>query len=240
MSRIAVLSDIHGNLPALEAVIADAEARGCSAFLNLGDCVSGPLWPAETADLLIARDWPTIAGNHERQLLGPGAMSASDAFAAARLSDRHRTWIAALPPTLAVGDLALCHGTPVSDVEHLLFSVDAGCLHPAGDDDVIDRAGAVDRRILLCGHTHIATVRILTNGLVAANPGSVGLQAFTDDRPADYVVANGDPRARYAVIEDGEIRLIAIDYDHRAAAAKATAEGFDDWSAWLASGRVTA
>jgi predicted phosphodiesterase len=69
MSRIAILSDIHGNLPALEAVIADAEAQGCTGFANLGDSLSGPLWPVETADLLMAQGWPTIAGNHERQLL---------------------------------------------------------------------------------------------------------------------------------------------------------------------------
>src|SRR5690606_18348630 len=69
MTRIAVLSDIHGNLPALEAVVADAEARGCTAFANLGDILSGPLWPFETAEYLMARQWPTIAGNHERQVL---------------------------------------------------------------------------------------------------------------------------------------------------------------------------
>jgi len=69
MARIAILSDIHGNLPALEAVVADAETRGCTQFLNLGDILSGPLWPAETADWLMPRGWPTIAGNHERQVL---------------------------------------------------------------------------------------------------------------------------------------------------------------------------
>ena len=66
MTRYAILSDIHGNLPALEAVVADAEAQGCDIFVNLGDTLSGPLWPRETAEYLMARDWPTIAGNHER------------------------------------------------------------------------------------------------------------------------------------------------------------------------------
>ena len=55
---IAVLSDIHGNLPALEAVAADARAAGAARFVNLGDSLSGPLWPAETADLLMARTGP--------------------------------------------------------------------------------------------------------------------------------------------------------------------------------------
>lgn len=240
MSRIAVLSDIHGNRPALEAVIADAEARGCTRFLNLGDTLSGPLWPVDTADLLIARDWPTIAGNHERQLLAAGAMGASDAFTAVRLTDRHRAWIAALPPVLTMGDVALCHGTPASDVGHLLFSVDEGGLRPATDDELATRVGAPSTPILLCGHTHIPAVRSLPGGTIVANPGSVGLQAFSDDRPVDYVVEVGDPNARYAIVDDGEIMLVTVDYDHRAAAAKAAAEGFDGWAVALATGRITA
>lgn len=54
--RLAVLSDIHGNLPALEAVIADLEKNGADAVVNLGDCASGPLWPAETVRLLRTLD----------------------------------------------------------------------------------------------------------------------------------------------------------------------------------------
>ncbi|RYY32762.1 MAG: metallophosphatase family protein, partial [Sphingomonadales bacterium] len=86
---LAVLSDIHGNLPALEAVIADAQAAGATRFVNLGDSLSGPLWPAETAALLMRLDWSTIAGNHERQLLtdAPERMNASDRFARAALDD---------------------------------------------------------------------------------------------------------------------------------------------------------
>ena len=53
--RIAVIADIHGNLPALEAVLADIARRGADRILNLGDCVSGPLWPRETMELLDAR-----------------------------------------------------------------------------------------------------------------------------------------------------------------------------------------
>ena len=133
MSRTAVLSDIHGNLPALEAVVADAEARGCTGFLNLGDTLSGPLWPAETADFLIARDWPTIAGNHERQLLhlAPERMNASDAFTRPLLSEAQLAWLAALPATLALDGVYLCHGTPASDVENFLETVEPSGLRRA-------------------------------------------------------------------------------------------------------------
>ncbi|MES2338040.1 MAG: metallophosphoesterase family protein [Pseudomonadota bacterium] len=240
MSRIAVISDIHGNLPALEAVIADAEGRGCDRFLNLGDCVSGPLWPAETADLLIARDWPTIAGNHERQLLGSRAtMGASDGFARDRLTDRHIRWIATLPPTLVVEDTFLCHGTPDSDVTHLLHRVDFGGLHAAEDAQIKQALTGTMQSIVLCGHSHVPATRRLSNGRIAANPGSVGLQAFVDDRPFDYVVDPGNPDARYAIVEDGEVTLLALRYDHAAAARKARAEGFEHWAGWLETGQAT-
>lgn len=236
MTRTAVLSDIHGNLPALEAVIADAAARGCDAFLNLGDSLSGPLWPAETADRLIALDWPTIAGNHERQLFG-AALSPSDALAAARLSDRHWRWIEGLPATLEVDGVLLCHGSPSSDVEHLLFSVDAAGMRAATDAEIVTCLGPAPG-LTLCGHSHVAAEHVLLDGRRVANPGSVGLQAFTDDRPYPYSVANGDPRARYAVLEHERLTFHAVDYDHRVAARRAQENGFDAWAVWLETGRV--
>ena len=67
--KIAVISDIHGNIAALNAVLADASMQGVDQIVNLGDILSGSLFPAETADLLMAMALPTIRGNHERQVL---------------------------------------------------------------------------------------------------------------------------------------------------------------------------
>ncbi len=64
--RVAVISDIHGNLRALEAVLADIKTRSADATVNLGDCVAGPLWPQETFDLLASLAFPTVRGNHDR------------------------------------------------------------------------------------------------------------------------------------------------------------------------------
>lgn len=127
--RLAVLSDIHGNLPALEAVLADARAAGVDQLVNLGDIVSGPLWPRETAERLMALNLPTLAGNHERQLLAPGnaAMGASDAWAAARLTAAQAGWLASLPATLALApQVLMCHGTPTSDRHYLMETVVPG------------------------------------------------------------------------------------------------------------------
>lgn len=85
--RIAIVSDIHGNLPALEAVVRDIGRRSVDAVVNLGDSLSGPLMPLETAQFLMAQDWVHLAGNHERQLLTLPAerRGPSDAFAHSRL-----------------------------------------------------------------------------------------------------------------------------------------------------------
>jgi len=241
MTRLAVLTDIHGNLAALEAVIADAEAQGCTGFVNLGDSLSGPLWPAETADLLIERVWPTIAGNHERQLLtiDRARMGASDAFASDALNDRHLQWLASLAPTLELSpDVLLCHGTPGDDVEHFLHTVDGGTAREASEAETLERAGDRSEALILCGHTHLPRIVTLEDGRTIANPGSVGLQAYDDDHPVAYRVEVGDPCARYAIVDGMAVTLRAIDYDHEAAARRAEMNGSYDWAIALRTGRM--
>ncbi|UIJ44126.1 metallophosphatase family protein [Sphingomonas cannabina] len=243
MTRTAILSDVHGNLPALEAVIADAEAQGCTRWLNLGDLLSGPLWPAETADLLMSLDWPTIAGNHERQLLTvpPDRMNASDRHARATLTDAHLAWLASLPPTLTADGILLCHGTPSSDVRPLIETIELTGIRRATIEEITARLECVSERLILCGHTHLPATVTLPDGRRAANPGSVGLQAFVDDHPYPYRVENGDPSARYAILgSDGDLDLRAVPYDHAAAAAKAEREGHTDWAMALQTGKVEA
>ena len=133
--RLAVVSDIHGNLPALEAVWAEIEHAAPTRVVNLGDIASGPLWPLETVRWLMAREaaeparWCTIAGNHERQALAPdiARMGASDAFAARALGAPERAWLAALPATQwLLDDVLLCHGTPASDLVYFMETVTSG------------------------------------------------------------------------------------------------------------------
>lgn len=244
MSRIAVLSDIHGNLPALEAVVDDAHRRGCDTFINLGDIVSGPLWPVETAAFLRPLAWPTIAGNHERQLLTQTReeMGTSDRYADRVIGETEREWLRTLPPVLAWRpDIFLCHGTLDSDLDYMLHDVSEADVRDATPDAVAARVAGRGERLILCGHTHIPRRVTLPGGRTVANPGSVGLPAYDWDRPHYHVMETGTPAARYAIVDGGTLAvdLIAVDYDHENAARKADAEGRGDWAVALRTGRAS-
>jgi len=243
--RFAAVSDIHGNLPALEAVIADIEARGVDQVVNLGDSLSGPLWPVETAERLMALGWPSLAGNHERQLLtlAPEAMGPTDAAAAAVLTPAIRDWMAALPASLDVAeDVLLCHGTPRSDHTYWLHKGRRGRMREATEAEIA--ADATSHALTLCGHTHLPRSVRLADGRQIANPGSVGLPAYEDDLPSYHVVETGQPHARYLTAErvDGEWRvdLRAVAYDYEVSARRAEAAGRPTWAHALRTGRVKA
>lgn len=131
--RIAVLSDVHGNLGALQAVLDDVAGQSVDVTVNLGDLLSGGLQPCETGDRLLAVDLPTVRGNHERQVLTvpPEQMSASDRLAHDTISDAHRAWMASLPLTLELADGVLAfHGSPTDDLTYLLETVEPGVRAP--------------------------------------------------------------------------------------------------------------
>ncbi|ATE63775.1 metallophosphoesterase family protein [Rhizorhabdus dicambivorans] len=244
--RIAAISDIHGNLAALDAVLADIGRRGADLTVNLGDILSGPLQPAETADRLIPLDLPTIAGNQERQLLtlDIADMGASDAYAAPRLTPAHRAWLAGLPPTLRIApDILLCHGTPGNDLAYYLDHIGPEGARAATADEIEAKSGGENAALILCGHTHIPRLHRRAGGGLVVNPGSVGLPAYEDDRPWPHVMESGSPHARYAIAErdaDGRwnAELIAVDYGWEQAARRAEAGGRPDWAVALRTGRM--
>ncbi|MBC7455449.1 MAG: metallophosphoesterase family protein, partial [Massilia sp.] len=181
--KIAVISDIHGNLAALDAVLADIEARGVDLIVNLGDILSGALQPYETADRLMALNLPTIKGNHERQVLSGEVrnMGASDRRAYETIRPDQRQWLESLPTSLELDDVLLVHGTPASDLEYFLETVTANGCRAATMEEVVSRVGPTKASLILCGHTHLPKSVYLDDNRLIVNPGSVGLQAYYDD-----------------------------------------------------------
>jgi diadenosine tetraphosphatase ApaH/serine/threonine PP2A family protein phosphatase len=204
---LAILYDIHGNRPALDAVLLDARASGARRFLLGGDYAAFGAWPVECVEILRglgdAATW--IRGNWERWQAEPSAAPDSEIIQGAAadvdrvLGPRLVASLAALPPTVQQGETLFCHASPISDVEPFGREPD-----PDEEDQLL--AGVTARRVVF-GHTHLQFRRSTARGIELINPGSVGL-------PWD-----GDTRAAYALAAgDGTPELRRVDYDVEEAA----------------------
>jgi diadenosine tetraphosphatase ApaH/serine/threonine PP2A family protein phosphatase len=218
---LACLYDVHGNLAALEAVLADARAAGARRWVLGGDyALMGPR-PVECVATLRGLGEPAlwIRGNTERWLAEPpedAIIRAAAEWCAERLGDELVRVLAALPPEGRYeADTRICHGSPVSDMRSFLPD-------PSPEDDRL-LAGIAERRIVF-GHTHLQFTRH-HGDLELLNPGSVGM-------PFD-----GDHRAAYALVSDDDrVELRRVAYDHEAVAAELEALGAE-W-ARVAAARV--
>lgn len=240
--RIAVISDVHGNLRALEAVLQHIRGARPDAIINLGDCVSGPLWPGETCDLLRSLPALTVRGNHDRAAgIGvPEEMGASDRFAHGRMTSVQRGWLAGLPFELEIEGLWCFHANPQDDMAYLVDAVSDGRLCLASEDLVRAPLGSSKRPVVLCGHSHQPRIVRLSSGVVIINPGSVGCPAYPDPSPPPHVSETGTPHARYALVTTGaggpRAEFVAVEYDWEEAAAAAMRNGGASWAHALRTG----
>ena len=240
--RIAAISDIHGNLSALDAVLSDIARRDVDVTVNLGDILSGPLQPQQTAERLMPLDLPTISGNHERQVLTlhPDKMGASDRYAAEHVGDAQRRWLSSLPGTLWLDDdVFLCHATPASDVDCYLEDFSGTELLPATLASIEERTLGCEAPLIFCGHSHIPKMIQIRTGQLIVNPGSVGIQAYDGNHPV-VRVQMGTPHARYAIAERTShgwtVELIGVSYDWESAACAAEKHGRPEWANALRTG----
>ena len=240
--RLGVIADVHGNLPALEAVLAKLDALAPDRIVNLGDCASGPLWPAETTALLRSRAMSHVRGNHDRALgaASPEDLGASDSYAWQALDTEARAWLAGLPAEIMV-ESALCfHACPDNDSAYLMEEVQNGYLVPSPIPTIEQRLAGREAPLMLCGHSHQTRVARLSSGTVVLNPGSVGNPAYRDTNPA-HVSESGMPHARFAIVTLGEeiaIEHHLIVYDLERSARQATDNGRADWAHALRTGRA--
>lgn len=231
--RLAVISDVHANRFALEAVLEDIARERAEAILNLGDHLSGPVDPLGTAAMLMGLDQVPISGNHERMLFDEAGWDDSpvDAFAGQLLGEAHRAWVEALPATRVFeGEVFLCHGTPRSDTTNWLDNWWNDRKTKLPDEAwVAGQAEGFEFPLLLCGHTHMARSVKLRDGRLIVNPGAVGVQTV-----------HGSPDARYAIVEKRgggwSVALKSVPYDHDGAARAAAQNGFGHWDDALRSG----
>lgn len=232
--KVGLIADIHGNLVALDTVLAALDSVGIDRLICLGDVAALGPRPAEVLTRLRERDCPIILGNTDAWLLATPpddptarshpAVAALTRWATARLSDAERAQLRACPPTLTVPlgdgrDLLCCHGSPRSYDEVIAATTP--------DDDLAAIIGGDDAAIVVGGHTHIQLLRRHEARLIV-NVGSVGLPGVgpgTPDLPVNRDVA----WAEYGIIDTSgagvsidlrrlPLDLVAILADARAAA----------------------
>lgn len=206
--KIAVLNDIHGNLPALEAVLAEVALREVDAIVVGGDVVAGP-FPSATLALLRALETPTtlIHGNAESETLRFARDGVVDGlvpadliqWVAEKLRDDQLAWIGEWPLTAQIGTTLFCHATPQDDVT--VFT------KLTSDENVREKIGAISAEIqtIICGHTHIQFDRIV-DGIRIVNAGSIGMPF--GEGGAHWLLIDGDAlyfqRTMYDVDEAAE------------------------------------
>lgn len=221
MNQAIVFGDIHGNIAALESVLADIDARGLNNLYCLGDLVGYGTFPNEVIAAIRARNIPTIIGNYdqgvghdsddcgcayktpEAQALGERSIAWSNAHTSSENKAYLRTLVANIP--LNMGDLSvlLVHGSPRKINEYL---------YEDRPDESFERIlDGVSADVLVCGHTHLPYHKILPSGRHIINAGSVG-------KPKD-----GDSRACYIILRvdghDLDVEFVRVPYDVEATAS---------------------
>jgi putative phosphoesterase len=206
--RLAVVSDVHGNLAALEAIVRDIESVGADFVVNAGDLVGSGPRPAEVVDLVRSLGWPGVCGNTDEVLWRPEPLHAlAERFpnlkptwdfvledaerTRASLGDARIAWLRSLPIKWSDDRLTIVHASP--DDTWTSPSV------AAPDDELRKVYGTLGTPLVAFGHLHVPFIRAMSD-LVVANAGSAGM-------PYD-----GDPRASYLIVHDGRAEIRRVEY----------------------------
>jgi putative phosphoesterase len=228
--RIAIVSDVHGNLAALEAVIADLDAQAPDLIVHGGDLAAIGPRPAEVIDVIRDRGWPGVLGNTDEILFDPSGQAEQQRrapklrdwlqtlfetltpWARERLGEKRLNWLREFPRTWRQDQVLLIHAT-VDDLWR-------APMPDAPAEELVRAYGGRDAGLVIYGHIHRPYVRQL-EGVTVANSGSVGL-------PYD-----GDPRSSYLLITDGVAEVRRVEYDLDRAERDAAQAGFP-LARWLA------
>jgi putative phosphoesterase len=214
--RIAVVADIHGNVPALRVTLAEIDSEHVDAVVVCGDTSAGPL-VTQSLEMLATRPEPVhwVRGNGERETVacfdGVDLENASSGWAPWTARELDRVWrdrMASWPIELELDGVSFCHGSPRADDEILTRATPPEVLAAA--------VAGTSAGLIIGGHTHQQFMRTLPDGPVVANAGSVGLPY------------EGRPGAFWMLVTDRRPELRKTHYDVTAAADELRASGFPD------------
>ena len=238
--RLAFLGDIHGNLPALEAVLDEIDKQTPDAVFLLGDLLNRCPWTLDVVDVLRQRDWPSVQGNHDLVLANLNTPEGPPTFNDKnRFPNIHWTWeqmrphdlcyLRNLPHDLLIEiqgapSLRLFHGLPDNPF--------AGIVPDADEESVSSQIAVYDESVLICGHTHQPMDRTITAQSSEHNGGSYPCKQRILNPGSVGMPYNGDPRAHYLLLdlvkEDGKLgwqpqfRRLDYDFDRVASAFRSS------------------
>ena len=252
--KIAILSCIHANLPALEAVLKDIEKHNCDRIYSLGDLVGYGPHPNEVIDKIRELDIPSVQGCWDEDIVEglnscecsyPSLLAEKRGIIAhewtnEQITPENRQYLASLPHYLKDDRLCFAHGSPQSNHEYLLAEMDAFA--------ALERVLSVDADILFCGHTHIPYVRTLDAGQLqvkVVTPESEESNTFSS--PLKRIVnvgsvgepRHGRPNATYIIYdtETEAVLLREVEYDYHTTCRDIIDRGLPKIFAWrLAQG----
>jgi len=243
--RVAVIADVHGNRLALAAVLQSVGEASPDLLIELGDAVSGPLWPAESFEMLAASGAVALRGNHDRwvALNPPEKLGGVDAFARAQLSTAQRAALGERPSIWRGEGILAAHSRPQDDLTNLLHEATLHGIRERLPAEVATLLPPSEgESLVLTAHTHRAHALRLADGRLIVNPGAVGQPGFVVTQPIAHVMQAGTPHARWALLErrgaTWRVSFHAIEYDWDAAAAEAARHGQHDWARALATGTL--
>jgi putative phosphoesterase len=209
---IAILSDIHGNLPALESVLKDLEHHNVDSIISLGDVSGYYPFINEVIELLESHNTVNLIGNHDRYIIDntdcPRSTSANLALTYQKsvITDMSREWLSKSVSSLRFNNVSMVHGGWNDPEDEYLYKIDPSYFE------------RFDAKHFFCGHTHVQKHFDLKNGKTFTNPGSVG-------QPRD-----GIPSAAYCLFDEetGSILLKRVQYDIDTVANKMKELGFEE------------
>lgn len=207
----AIISDIHGNFPALRAVLKKIGETGCGEIISLGDVAGYYCMVNECVQELRARNIVNIMGNHDEYIVMntrcPRSNAANECLDAQRktITAENVEWLSRSSRMLRRGDISMAHGGWNDFTDEYIYKAEEPYFE------------GLEGTLFLSGHTHIQTVQTFSNGKTYCNPGSVG-------QPRD-----GDSRAAFAVVDGGRVSLMRVEYDIGEIADAMRAEGFPEY-----------
>lgn len=242
MREIAVISDIHSNIYALDVVLNDIQSRKIEMIVNLGDTLLGPIDPVNTAERLMKmKNVVNMMGNGDEILLQDKISSASYDFVKPLLTQEIIEWIGGFKSKWLFENILFCHASPDSNSHYLLEEVTSTGMLNKTIAKLRFELQDIEQNYIVCGHSHLGKTVYVSDDMTVINPGSVGLPAYTDEEPFPHVVETLSPHAKYAIIRIQnkyieKIEHVELRYDWNQASNMAKNNSRDDYAYPLKTG----